>query len=137
MKGPKFLKYVIPILTVLKANGGAGNSSNVIDQVIEDLGITEEEMADTTSNGESRIRNQIQWARFYLFKGGLIDNSQRGIWRLTKEGLESKYTEGKSIIYLSLFRINLVNQKQQKMMVIPKLNLMTIQLKMKSIPQNY
>jgi len=93
MKGPQFLKYVIPILEILKANGGAGNSNSVIDKVVDDLGITEEDLAETTSNGQSRIRNQIQWARFYLFKGGLIDNSQRGIWRLTKEGLDSKYTE--------------------------------------------
>jgi len=55
--------------------------------------ITEEDLAETTSNGQSRIRNQIQWARFYLFKAGLIDNSQRGIWRLTKGGLEAKYNE--------------------------------------------
>lgn len=93
MKGPQFLQYVIPILNILQANGGAGNSTSVIDQVVEDLGITEEDLAETTSNGQSRIRNQIQWARFYLFKGGLIDNSQRGIWRLTKDGLEAKYTE--------------------------------------------
>jgi restriction system protein len=93
MKGPQFLQYVIPILNILQANGGAGNSSSVIDQVVEDLGISEDVLAETTSNGQSRIRNQIQWARFYLFKGGLIDNSQRGIWRLTKEGLEVKYTE--------------------------------------------
>jgi restriction system protein len=93
MKGPQFLQYVIPILNILQANGGAGNSSSVIDQVVEDLNITEDELAETTSNGQSRVRNQIQWARFYLFKGGLIDNSQRGIWRLTKEGLEVKYTE--------------------------------------------
>lgn len=93
MKGPQFLKYVIPILNILQANGGAGNSSSVIDQVVEELGITEEELSETTSNGQSRIRNQIQWARFYLFKGGLIDNSQRGIWRLTKEGLDKKLTE--------------------------------------------
>lgn len=60
MKGPQFLKYVIPILKILQANGGAGNSSSVIDQVVEDLGITEEDLAETTSNGQSRIRNQIQ-----------------------------------------------------------------------------
>ncbi|MFC2101109.1 restriction endonuclease [Bacteroidota bacterium] len=93
MKGPQFLQYVIPILNILQANGGAGNSSSVIDQVVEDLGITEEDLAETTSNGQSRIRNQIQWARFYLFKAGLIDNSQRGIWRLTKEGLEANYKD--------------------------------------------
>lgn len=57
MKGPQFLQYVIPILNILQSNGGAGNSSNVIDQVVEDLGITEEDLAETTSNGQSRIRN--------------------------------------------------------------------------------
>ncbi len=93
MKGPQFLKYVNPILTILQSNGGAGNSSSVIEQVIEDLNITEDELAVTTSNGQSRIRNQIQWARFYLFKGGMIDNTQRGIWRLTKEGLETKFSD--------------------------------------------
>ena len=82
MKGPEFLKYVNPVLTALQANGGAGDSSDIIEQVIDKLGITEAELEETTSNGQSRIRNQIQWARFYLFKAGLIDNAQRGIWRL-------------------------------------------------------
>lgn len=90
MKGPEFLKYVKPVLTTLQANGGAGDSSDVIEQVIDKLEITETELEETTANGQSRIRNQIQWARFYLFKAGLIDNAQRGIWRLTNEGLESK-----------------------------------------------
>ena len=90
MKGPEFLKYINPVLTTLQTNGGAGNSSNIIEQIIESLGITEEELYEPTSNGQSRIRNQIQWARFYLFKAGLIDNAQRGIWRLTNEGLEKK-----------------------------------------------
>ena len=93
MKGPEFLKYINPVLTTLQANGGAGNSSNVIEQIIESLGITEDELEEATSNGQSRIRNQIQWARFYLFKAGLIDNAQRGIWRLTNDGLEKKLTD--------------------------------------------
>jgi restriction system protein len=93
MKGPEFLKYVNPVLKTLQENGGAGESSDVIEKVIDKLGITEAELEETTSNGQSRIRNQIQWARFYLFKSGLIDNAQRGIWRLTNEGLDSKLNE--------------------------------------------
>ncbi len=93
MKGPEFLKYINPVLTTLQANGGAGNSSNIIEEIIESLGITDEELEEPTSNGQSRIRNQIQWARFYLFKAGLIDNAQRGIWRLTNEGLEKKLND--------------------------------------------
>ena len=93
MKGPEFLKYINPVLTTLQANGGAGNSSNVIEQIIESLGITDAALEEATSNGQSRVRNQIQWARFYLFKAGLIDNAQRGIWRLTNEGLEKNLTD--------------------------------------------
>lgn len=93
MKGPQFLTYVKPVLKALQSNGGAGNSSSIIDQVVENLGITEEQMEETTSNGQSRIRNQIQWSRFYLFKAGLIDNSERGIWRLTNEGLEANLSD--------------------------------------------
>jgi restriction system protein len=93
MKGPEFLKYINPVLTTLQANGGAGNATNVIEQIIETLGITEQELEETTSNGQSRIKNQIQWARFYLFKAGLIDNAQRGTWRLTNEGLEKRLTD--------------------------------------------
>ncbi len=93
MKGPEFLKFVNPVLKTLQENGGAGESSDVIEKVIDKLGITEIELEETTSNGQSRIRNQIQWARFYLFKAGLIDNAQRGIWRLTNDGLESKLND--------------------------------------------
>lgn len=93
MKGPEFLKYIKPVLTILQSNGGAGESSDVIEQVIDKLGITEAELEETTSNGQSRIRNQIQWARFYLFKAGLIDNAQRGIWRLTNDGLDRNLSD--------------------------------------------
>ena len=93
MKGPEFLKYINPVLTTLQSNGGAGNASNVIEQIIENQGISDEELEEATSNGQSCVRNQIQWARFYLFKAGLIDNAQRGIWRLTNEGLEKNLTD--------------------------------------------
>ena len=93
MKGPEFLKYINPVLMNLQSNGGAGDSSDVIEQVIDKLGITEAELEETTSNGQSRIRNQIQWARFYLFKAGLIDNAQRGIWRLTNDGLDRRLND--------------------------------------------
>ncbi len=48
MKGPEFLKYIKPVLITLQANGGAGNSTNVIEQVIEKLGITDEELEQST-----------------------------------------------------------------------------------------
>ena len=116
MKGPEFLKYIKPVLTTLQENGGAGNSSSVVEQVIEKLGISDEELGETTSNGQSRIRNQIQWARFYLFKADLIDNSQRGIWRLSNVGLEKNLSDND--VYL-LFKGVQENVKKLPV-VIPK-----------------
>lgn len=92
-KGPKFLRYALPVLESLKALGGSGKPAEVTEAVIESLAIPEEEQQETTKNGNSRVKNQIAWARFYLAKGGFIDPSERGIWRLTKQGETAKPSE--------------------------------------------
>ncbi|ESQ16840.1 MAG: Mrr restriction system protein [Thiohalocapsa sp. PB-PSB1] len=89
-KGPKFLRFALPVLDSLRALGGSGKPAEVTDAVIESLAIPEEEQQETTKNGNSRVKNQIAWARFYLAKGGFIDPSERGIWRLTKQGETAK-----------------------------------------------
>ncbi len=49
-KGPQFLDYMIPVMEVLKENGGAGNASEVIDKVIDRLNIPEEVVSKTNSS---------------------------------------------------------------------------------------
>ena len=89
-KGPQFLEYAIPIIDILKELGDSGTASEVADLVIEKLNISEEQQADTIKNGQSKVRNRIGWARFYLAKGGLLDSSVVGVWRLTESGKNSK-----------------------------------------------
>jgi restriction system protein len=86
-KGPQFVRFFKPIIEVLKESGGSGTAAELIDRVIEKLGIPESEQEVTLKGGQSRIRNQIQWARFYLVQAGFIDSSKRGIWSLTEKGL--------------------------------------------------
>ena len=92
VKGPQFFNYSIPIIEVLKENGGTGNASEVIDEVIERMKIPEDIISETNASGQSTIKNRIQWARFYLVKAGLIDSEKRGEWRLTQQGFEAKLT---------------------------------------------
>lgn len=73
-----------PIVDTLKELGSSGTAGEVADRVIERLKISEKAQEATTSNGQSRVRNQIGWARFYLVKAGLVDASQRGVWTLTE-----------------------------------------------------
>jgi restriction system protein len=85
-KGPTFLRFVAPTVETLRELGSSGNASEVVDRVIERMRLSEAEQEETTSNGQSRVRNQIAWARFYLAKAGIIDASTRGVWTLTEAG---------------------------------------------------
>lgn len=100
-RGPRFLRFCIPIIDVLNELGGSGKAAEITDAVIERLQISEEEQAELLKNGNSRVRNQIAWARFYLAKADLIDSSRYGVWALTDKGRLGKFTA--SEIY-DLFR---------------------------------
>jgi restriction system protein len=86
-KGPQFIRFFKPIIEVLKETGGSGTVAEVIDHVIEKMRIPESEQQEILKGGQSRVRNQIQWARFYLANDGYIDSSKRGVWSLTEKGL--------------------------------------------------
>jgi restriction system protein len=85
-KGPQFLRFCIPIIETLKALGGSGQPKEVTDTVLERLHISEHEQAQTLKNGNSRVRNQVGWARFYLAKADYLDSSRRRVWALTEKG---------------------------------------------------
>ena len=86
-KGPQFIRFFKPVIEVLKESGGSGTAAEVIDQTIEKMNISEKEQAATTKNGQSRVRNQVNWARLYLVRAGYLDSSKRGIWSLTEKGM--------------------------------------------------
>ena len=85
-KGPQFTRFFKPIIEVLKEKGGSATVTEVIDRAIEKTGISESEQEATLKNGQSRVGNQIQWARFYLVRAGYLDSSKRGVWNLTDKG---------------------------------------------------
>jgi restriction system protein len=84
--GSQFLRFMIPLVSTLKELDGSASTSEATDRVIEKEKISEMELAETLKNGDSRIRNQIAWARMHLVKAGYIDSSQRGVWSLTEKG---------------------------------------------------
>jgi len=85
-KGPAFIRFFVPILTTLRNSGGTGTASEIVDQSIELAHISEAEQAAVNKNGQSKIKNQVHWARQYLAWAGLIDSSKRGVWSLTDKG---------------------------------------------------
>lgn len=84
--GPEFAGFYKPIIVSLREKGGSGTTSEIIDRAIELLGLSEEEQNVVIASGGSKVRNQAQWARLHLVRGGLLDSSSRGIWKLTEQG---------------------------------------------------
>jgi len=86
VKGPVFIRFLKPVIEILKELGGSGNAGEVVDLVIDRMNISDEELSVVNKNGGSRIKNQVNWARMYLVNAGIIDNSTRGVWSLTDKG---------------------------------------------------
>jgi len=84
--GPKFVRYLNPVLAALRDLGGSARSREVIGRVAEILKITDAERSEAMASGTSRFDNMVAWARFYLAKAGFIDSSRRGVWALTEKG---------------------------------------------------
>jgi restriction system protein len=100
-KGPEFLRFFGPVIHALKSLGGSGRPSEVEAIVVVEANISVPEQERVNKNGQSRISNQIAWARFYLSKAGYIESSMRGVWSLTPKGVQSELTKETA---LSVFR---------------------------------
>lgn len=94
-KGPKFLRFINPLIEVLRELGGAGRPSDIRPLVIQKLKIPEPEVAITLNSGVSRVLNQIDWARNYLKEWEFISAQERGIWRLTDKGFKENLSDEK------------------------------------------
>jgi restriction system protein len=92
-KGAEFVRFFVPIIQVLKDLDGSGTANEIIDRCIEKLDISEQEQRAMLKSGISRVRNQAQWARFYLVKAGFVESSQRGVWSLTEKGRKTSFTD--------------------------------------------
>lgn len=84
--GPTFIRFFWPVLEALHDLGGSARPREVVDLVVEMLGIPDEERAERTKSGSLRVDNQVHWARNYLVWAGLLDGSKRGWWQLSKAG---------------------------------------------------
>lgn len=86
---PTFDSLMNPLLDALRALGGSGSIEEIYEKVIE-LEQIPEELSSLPHNPEksnqTKVEYRLAWARTYLKKYGLLDNSNRGVWALTQKG---------------------------------------------------
>jgi restriction system protein len=86
----KYDELFNPVLQALHKLGGSGSNSEIEETVIELLGLTDEEVEDIHRGNTSKLSYRSAWARNYLKRLGLIENSGRALWALTPEGLKTQ-----------------------------------------------
>ena len=80
-----------PLLRALQVLGDSGSVVEIYDKVVELEGFPEEVVAqphDPERSNQTEVGYRLAWARIYLKKYGLLDNSNRGIWSLTAKAKE-------------------------------------------------
>lgn len=88
MSIPTYDKLFNPLLVAIKKLGGSASIREQEQTVAEILNLNEREVNEIHSGNRTKLSYRLAWARNYLKRYGLLDNSQRGIWSLTAEGLK-------------------------------------------------
>jgi restriction system protein len=79
---------MLPVLQIA-ADGQEHNQSEVKEALALQFQLTEAERNEMLPSGrQARFSNRVAWSIVYLRKAGLIENSRRGIFHITQEGLK-------------------------------------------------
>lgn len=85
---PSYDRMFNPVLKALKSLGGSGSVEEVDIKATELLGLSGhalERLHNPETGNKTEVEYRLAWARTYLKKFGLIDNSSRGVWALTRK----------------------------------------------------
>jgi restriction system protein len=86
---PTFDKLMNPIIQALKELGGSGTVEEINRKVTEIAGLSDKQLEilhDSDKGSQTEIEYRLAWARTYLKKYDILENSSRGVWALTAKG---------------------------------------------------
>ena len=98
---PTFDQLMNPLLRALRALGGSGSVEEIYNKVIELERFPDEVISqqhDAENSNDTEIAYRLAWARTYLKKYGLLENSSRGIWALTAQAKEVKEINSQDVV---------------------------------------
>src|SRR5205823_10214847 len=75
-----------PLLRAMRELGGSASVAEQEDQVAQLLNLSEEEASEIHRGNRSKLSYRLAWARNYLKRTGLLENSAHGVWALTAKG---------------------------------------------------
>lgn len=96
---PTYDQLMNPTFSALHALGGSASIPELVERVIADLRCPREVVEQPHGDrGMTELEYRLAWARTYLKKYGLLDNSSRAVWSLTPKGLETKSVDPREVV---------------------------------------
>lgn len=97
---PSFDELIIPTVKALVQLGGSGSIDEINSKVYEIANIAEDilQIPHGDKGTTNEVDYRIAWSRTYLRKFGLIENSARGIWALTKADINADKIDKSEIV---------------------------------------
>ena len=84
---PTFDKLMWPAVLALKSLGGSATNEELLAKLTELMKLPVNVQTVPHSDGrQTKVSYNLAWAKSYMKKVGLLDNSARGVWTLTPEG---------------------------------------------------
>jgi restriction system protein len=103
MAVPCFQDLMLPFLQICQ-DGKEITVSEVGEVISSQLHLTEEDLQETMTSGQTKFYNRTAWVKSYFGKACLLDFPSRGKFKITQRGLELLKTNPASI------RIKTLNQ---------------------------
>ncbi len=88
MNTPQYHEMLIPTIHALDELGGSGTIHEIAERVIQLLKLPEKvtsQLHNPEKSSQTEVEYRLAWARTYLKKFGLIENSERGVWSFTDQ----------------------------------------------------
>jgi restriction system protein len=85
---PTYDNLFNPLLRAIRDLGGSASIPEQERVVAELLSLSDKETSEIHRGNRTKLSYRLAWARNYLKRFGLLENSERGIWSLTTEGLK-------------------------------------------------
>lgn len=97
---PQYDDLFVSVIKALIHLGGSGTIEEINERVYEIEKFSDDvlQVMHKDDDNRSEIDYRLAWARTYLKRFGLLENSKRGIWSLTKTNINIKEIDPKKII---------------------------------------
>ncbi|GAT32478.1 restriction system protein [Terrimicrobium sacchariphilum] len=86
MAVPKYYELFNPLLQALRELGGSASIPEQEEAVARLLSLSEDDVNEIHRGNRTKFGYKLGWARTYLKRYGLLENSDRGVWALTEDG---------------------------------------------------